>query len=102
MRTDQFAGLPPAALMFLKRHEVEPPVCPCCKHTGPRELTKIGTFSGMFDEEYLLWRHLLTGGHTADEFLQAAPWASGPVHFLGLRVSDGTVFEWPDEEIECP
>lgn len=54
----------------------------------------------MFENEYPLHRHVLKDGRYADEFLQACPWSSGPVAFLGLKVSDGTEFLWTEEEIE--
>lgn len=48
----------------------------------------IGHYSGMFMEEYDLYRRQLTGGGYADEFLQASPWSSGPCFFIGLQVFD--------------
>jgi hypothetical protein len=53
----------------------------------------------MFDQEYHLYRHALKDGRTADEFLQVAPWSSGPMFFIGLKVSDGVEFIWTEEEI---
>jgi hypothetical protein len=54
----------------------------------------------MFGTEYSLIRYYLPDGRTADEFLQADPWSSGPCFFLGLRVSDGQEFLWPQEDID--
>lgn len=86
MRCDQFAGLPSDAGLFLRENEIPGATCPTCAHNpGPR-LEKCGTFEGMFDDEYPLMRHFLTEDRIAEEFLQCAPWSSGPVHFLGLRV----------------
>lgn len=100
MRCDQFMGLTPAADAFLKENEIPQEVCECCKRPFPRKLEKIGTYHGMFMEESPLHRRALIDGRTADEFLQASPWSSGPMHFIGLRVSDGTEFVWSEEEIE--
>lgn len=100
IRCDQFVGLPPAADAFLEEHEVPLEICGCCKRPYPRMLEEIGHFSGMYDEEFPLHRRVLKDGRTADVFHQAAPWCSGPVHHLGLRVSDGTEFVWTEEEIE--
>lgn len=100
MRCDQFVGLPLAADAFLEEHEVPLKVCSCCERPFPRDLEKIGCYHGMFDNEFPLFRHVLKDGRTADEFHQASPWSSGPIHHLGLRVSDGTEFVWTEEEIE--
>jgi hypothetical protein len=97
---DQHAGHCPAAQAFLEQNEVQPKICLHCKRPLPYKRKQVDTFFGMFDEEYPLWQRELKDGRTADEFLQAAPWSSGPVHFLGLQVSDGTVFEWTEEEME--
>lgn len=92
MRCDQFAGLPEAANAFLCGNELE----------AGRRL--IGHFQGMFGHTYDLYRHQLDDGY-ADEFVQADPWSSGPVFFLGLRVynAEGVVqleFLWPQEFID--
>jgi len=99
-RCDQFVGLPPAAEAFLDEHEVPAEICECCKRAFPRKLEEIGCFLGMFGNEYPLVRRILKDGRTADMFHQISPWNSGPVHHLGLRVSDGIEFVWTDEEIE--
>lgn len=103
MRCDQFVGLPPEAETFLKKEEIDPGFCEHCMRTLPKKLEVIGYYYGMFDDEYPLYRHQLKDGRHADEFLQTAPWSSGPVHFLGLKVSDavtGQIFEWSSEEID--
>jgi hypothetical protein len=100
IRCDQFMGLPEAAIKFLAKNQAPLEVCKWCKREFGRELEVIGTFPGMFLDEYSLHRHMLKDGRHADEFLQAAPWSSGPVHFLGLRVSDGAVFEWDQKDID--
>ena len=100
MRCDQFVGLPPAAVTFLEKHQPPLEVCEHCKRPFPRSLEQIGHFLGMFEDEYPLHRYVLKDGRTADEFHQISPWSSGPIHHLGLRVSDGIVFFWTEEEIE--
>jgi hypothetical protein len=100
MRCDQFMGLPKEARDFLERYQEVPDPCPHCNRPFLPKIEEIGTYFGMFSDEYPLSRHFLKNGCTADEFLQASPWSSGPVHFLGLKVSDGTVFEWAQEDID--
>ncbi len=100
MRTDQFAGLPAAAEEFLTKNRRRPRICPTCGHVTETYIEKCGTFTGMFMDEYPLHRHPLKGGRSAEEFHQCAPWSSGPVHFLGLRLSDGTVFTWTEKDME--
>ncbi len=100
IRCDQFVGLPPTAIAFLVEYAAPQEVCEHCKRPFPCSSEQIGFFYGMFDEKYPLRRLVLKDGRTADEFHQAAPWSSGPVHHLGLRVSDGIEFVWTKEEIE--
>ncbi len=97
-RSDQNAGLTSEARNWLKDYAVKPKICPECGHPEPLLLEKIGTYSGF--NEYPLYRHQLVNGYFADEFLQCTPWSSGPMLFLGLRVSDGIEFTWTDDEIE--
>lgn len=107
-RSDQHAGLPLEARTFLAESEIKLDPCPCCRHVKDTPVEQIGTYTGMFENEYPLFRHFLKDGNIAEEFLQAAPWSSGPVHFIGLRVycveSDRTLtlireFLWSDQEI---
>ena len=100
IRCDQFVGLPPAAVAFLEEHEVPQEVCEHCERPFPRSLEEIGSYQGMFDIDFPLHRRVLKDGRTADEFHQTSPWNCGPIHHLGLRVSDGTEFVWTEEEIE--
>jgi hypothetical protein len=97
---DQFIGLSPAAETFLQEHEISVKVCECCKRPFPRDLQVVGHYYGMFETEYPLYRHILKDSRVADEFLQTSPWDCGPMFFLGLQVSDGTRFEWTEEEID--
>lgn len=100
IRMDQHVGLTKEATEFLARNEIKPAVCNLCERPFPRKLEKIGRYPGMFGDDFPLNRHTLKDGRTADDFLQCAPWSSGPCHFLGLRVSDGTEFTWTEKEIE--
>lgn len=106
MRCDQQMGLPPEAVAFLEENEKKPLVCDCCGRPFPKALVPIGAYVGMFETEYSLYRHELKNEGFADEFLQAAPWSSGPCFFLGLKITgtDGgvMVFEWTDSEIANP
>ena len=101
MRCDQFAGLPAMALFFLEQHELqpEPRVCPTCNRPNLPERQVVGHYTGMFEDSYPLHRYKLKDGRTADEFLQASPWSSGPVHFIGLRISSGEEFLHSEEDI---
>lgn len=103
MRCDQLIGLPDDAVKFLKENEVPEEICGCCERAFPRNLEKIGEFVGMFEDCYPLYRHQLVDGGHADEYLQAAPWSSGPCFFLGLLVETvktvGT-FAWSEEDID--
>lgn len=100
IRTDQFVGFNSHALAFLEENEVPQKICECCKRPLPRDLEIIGRYEGMFGEKYPLYRHQLKNGSYADAFLQAAPWSSGPMFFLGLRREDGFEFRWSAQEIE--
>lgn len=95
MRCDQFPGLPKHALEFLEEWRKR---CGCCGQFLPSPLT-VGHYVGMFEDEYSLTQYCLRDGRTADEFLQAEPWSSGPMFFLGLKVSDGQEFLWTQEDI---
>jgi len=99
MRCDQPQGLPVAAEVFLAEHEVEADCCRTCKRPFPRAWEVVGQYEGF--DTHNLYRHQLKDGRTADEFLQATPWSSGPMFFLGLRVSEtGTEFAWTEKEMD--
>ncbi len=101
MRMDQFPGISPGAKKFLQENRRLPNVCKTCGQViGGHYSAKIGTFPGMFGTDYPLYRYLLKDNKVAHEFLQIASWSSGPNHFLGLRLSDGTELIWSDKEIE--
>lgn len=101
MRHDQFIGLPSKALAFLRDCQI---VCPVCGTATALAKSKTGRYEGMYMKEYPLYRHHFSNGY-ADEFLQASPWNSGPVFFLGLLIYDNMgkfkeVIEWTTEAIE--
>ncbi len=100
MRCDQFFGLPPAAIDFLKKHEVSREVCTHCERPFPRVLKIISYYVGMFGDHYPYYRHQLKDESVADEYVQSEAWSSGPCFFLGLKVSNGQTFEWPQSEID--
>jgi len=106
MRCDQHVGLPPEAAAFLEANEIPVQVCRHCNRPMPRTLKVVGHYSGMFDQQYDLYRHPLKDGGHADEFLQATPWSSGPMFFLGLGIfQPGTklpsrTITWAEEEID--
>ncbi len=101
MRCDQFIGLSLAANEFLDSRKQ---ICGCCKQAVALTMEQIGHYEGMFMDEYPLRRYKFIGG-SADEFLQASPWSSGPMFFLGLRVYNLgreliKVIQWAEQEIE--
>ena len=99
MRCTQEMGLPGEAVSFLANNAVKMDQCPTCQRHSGYSTNKITNGEwGMFDE-YCLLRYDLIGGRTADEFVQTEIWSSGPMVWLGLKVSDGTVFEHPDADI---
>lgn len=98
-RSDQYIGLPEDAQEFLREYGMTPEPCPHCGRGYPMKTEKIGKFTGMFDDEYPLLRYQLKDGRHADEFLQADPWSSGPMFFIGLKVSDGQEILWHDDVI---
>ena len=104
MRCDQFMGVTTEARKYLDSYKVVDR-CNKCKRPFPPTLKVIGHFAGMFDNEYDLHEYALSNDWTAREYLQAAPWSSGPCFFLGLKVYDDEnrlrrTFEWPEVEID--
>lgn len=87
MRCDQFAGLPRDAICFLKENETPPVNCLTCNCTHSNKLDVVGNYDGMFGNRYNLYRYPLKDGY-AYEFVQAVPWSSGPIFYLGLYVYD--------------
>lgn len=106
MRSDQLIGLSAEADEFLAANELVPEPCPHCKRGyGPTTEPTGLKYSGMFGQEYDLFNHKLKSERFAEEYLQASPWSSGPMFFLGLKVYDfdGTEirdFKWTEEEIQ--
>jgi hypothetical protein len=118
MRCDQFMGLNPWAQKLVDGRQV-------LLYTeyvtrkypgGNREVfpehqvfgsstTKIrySTYYGMFNNEYPLYRYTLEEGAIYEEFVQSAPWSSGPVFFLALQTLDSKPVKkslWPQNEID--
>lgn len=99
MRCTQPMGLPSEAIDFLVKNAVRNNLCPTCQRHSGYCISEIdGGEYGMFNEECRL-RYDLINGRTAEEFVQDTIWSSGPMIWLGLRVSDGTVFQHPEEDI---
>jgi hypothetical protein len=62
------------------------------------------SYVGMFEDEYPLYKYTFPDGQVYFEDLQAAPWSSGPVHFLALRDESGNWIPeslWPEEAIKA-
>ena len=111
MRCDQFMGLTKEAEDFLAAVGNPPGKeltgkNPYAWDTEKSESIDIkNTYSGMFGDEYPHYCYKWDAGW-AVTYLQADPWASGPVFFLGLLVMDPynsvvKKFEWTDEEIQA-
>jgi len=98
MRTDQYIGLSRRAKDWLDKNRKPPVVCKMCNTPTPMKPEVIGVYEGMFGNKYNLHRHQLKHGY-ADEFLQASPWSSGPMFFIGLRINEGIELRWTDSEI---
>jgi hypothetical protein len=102
MRCEQFFGLSPTALQFLKENEIPPEICECCKRIFPRKFEIIGYYDGY--DKHPLYQHQLKNG-VANEYLQVCEFSSGPCLFLGLRIinKNGVRIDdirWTDEEIK--
>ena len=100
MRCEQFAGLPPAAMEFLEAYRCPPSICPTCGHIDAPHTESVSSYETGWGDKDNLNRHYLKDGEFADEFLQVVEWSSGPVHFLGLRLQDGTELTWTPEDME--
>ena len=109
MRCDQFPGLSKRAVEFLEEH-------------GKKRLKfitidgiiterkqilseKVGMdkIIGMYDTEHTTTAYELQDGTWVHEFVQCAPWSSGPVHFLALKKETGEPIQetfWTEEEIQ--
>lgn len=97
MRCSQPYGLTPEALMFLSQNARKIDHCSHCGRYDDHPKTEIGTY-GMQDE-LGLYRHTLSDGRTADEYVQHEVWSSGPMIWLGLQCGD-VKFEWEEEDME--
>lgn len=91
-------GSAPEAIGFLRNHGQLRDRCPHCnRHSG--YMSRIIGTAGMFDDLNLL-EYQLDDGRTAKEVIQTEIWSSGPMIWLQLEVSDGTVFSWADDAIQ--
>jgi len=103
IRMDQLLGLPKKALEWLNYYGIVEPLerCPMCGHILSTDFVyeTYDHYYGMFDDEYTLKQYKTTLG-TAEEYVQAEPWNSGPMFFLGLKLPSGDKLEWTEEEIK--
>lgn len=99
MRCSQPQGLPVEAIEFLDKNAVKLNQCPhCYRHDGYQK--KIISHYGMFDE-LPLYRYTLSNSDTADEYIQAEIWDSGPIIWLCLRLKGGTRIKWRNKVINA-
>lgn len=120
IRMDQFMGLNEWASSFVKGESVlvyteeVTRVYPDGrrKTLEPRPVQKSSVnpeasgefYFGMFETEHTLYKYTFPDGRCYFERKQAAPWSSGPVHFLALQDENGDwVSEslWAEEAIEA-
>jgi hypothetical protein len=95
-------GLSVKAQVFLTRAGIKVNACKHCSRNDGIKRKQIGTY-GMFNE-IPLFRYFINhvdhpGITHADEFVQDCIWNSGPIEWLGLRLSDGTEVRWIKEEL---
>lgn len=75
---------------FMDGYGKEMPIeVPVTEKTGER---------GMFQEIDLV-KYKMKDGTWSEEFIQASPWSSGPVEFIGLK-HDKKKFLWDEKEID--
>lgn len=91
-------GLPTEAVAFLAEHTKRKNVCSHCDRDDGPVCKEIGRV-GMFDDLELL-EYELKDGRTAKEVVQEEIWSSGPMIWLQLEVSDGTILAWDPKDIE--
>lgn len=118
MRCDQFIGLNPWATRFVGKkqsvHEIGVRIMPNGKRKRFNRWfrqpiarrTKIGHVKGAFNDiACVLNRYVFPDGRIYDEFVQAAPWSSGPCYFLALKDKHGRKIKeslWTEKELsEC-
>lgn len=62
-----------------------------------------GEYEGMFGNPYTLWEYQTSTLGIVREYVQAAPWSSGPCHFLALKDVEGNPISdslWSQEDID--
>lgn len=112
IRCDQFMGLNEWASDFVKGEPVL--VCteevtrvypdgrretlePCPVYESSVKMEESGElYYGIFENEHPLHKYTFPDGRVYFERLQAAPWSSGPVHFLALQDENGS---WVPESL---
>lgn len=115
MRCDQFIGLNGWASRLVSKkqkvHEIGVRIMANGKRkrfnrwfrTPLARRVKIGEVPGAFDDiACILNRYIFPDGRIYDEYVQAAPWSSGPCYFLALKDKHGRTIEeslWTDEEL---
>ena len=98
---DHHEGLSPSAKEFLSKMEVPAECCKLCQRPFEQNLDQVASYIGMNNDEYPLYRHPLTDGRFADEFLQSNPYQNGPVFFIGLKTVDDEIYAWSQAEIDA-
>ena len=110
-RSTQVVGLNNRAMVWLiKNNKMVSGKCDCpdCKTEHMKKSAwevydkKTGVELGMFDDGPELCKYKLKDNSWVYEYVQDAPWASGPVIFLALRWEDGTPVKesvWKKSEI---
>ena len=111
MRCTQLMGLHVDAEEFLNQECAMTAniKCPECGHVisfmRDMKVYASAQHEGMFNDGPNLHEYRLKDGRIAREFVQAAPWSSGPCIFLGLHIigTDGEIITelgWSDEDID--
>lgn len=99
MRETQFVGLTASAEEYIQKHAIyiKEETCKHCGNVikpGRYMCEEIGEVEGMFGEVVYKLRRFIDKetGEQFQEFVQAEPWSSGPMIFLGLEKvnPDGT------------
>jgi len=91
-------GLPSEANIFLAKNTKRLNTCPHCDRDDGL-VSKVIQRVGMFDD-LPLFEYELEDGRTAKEVVQEEIWSSGPMIWLQLEISDGTVLAWDPKDIE--
>lgn len=63
----------------------------------------VGAIAGAYGQDMPLTRYTMPNGRVFTEYVQAAPWSSGPCYFIALRNERGNVVTqslWRQEDID--